>query len=91
MRESCDLSEVLDERFRPDKLNLASLGNLVPQLHLHHVVRYREDPAWPGPVWGRLPAKPYAPEALAERLGELRRALRRRAGFHAAGELKSEE
>ncbi len=91
MRESCALSEVLAERFRPDKLNLAALGNLVPQLHLHHLVRYRTDPAWPGPVWGRLPTKPYAPEALAQRLGELRQALSGRAGFLVEGELRSDE
>ena len=90
MCESCALSEVLVERFRPDKLNLAALGNLVPQLHLHHLVRYRDDPAWPGPVWGRLPAKPYTPEALAQRLGELRQALSGRAGFLAEDEPTSE-
>jgi diadenosine tetraphosphate (Ap4A) HIT family hydrolase len=91
LRESCAVSEMLVERFRPDKLNLAALGNLVPQLHLHHVVRYRHDPAWPAPVWGRLPAKPYTPDALARRLGELREALNGRAGFVAVGELKSGE
>ena len=91
LRESCALSETLVEQFRPDKLNLAALGNLVPQLHLHHVVRYRNDPAWPAPVWGRLPAKPYTAEALAHRLGGLRQALSGRAGFLVEGELKSGE
>ena len=57
--ESCRLSEFLMAEFNGDKLNLAALGNLVPQLHLHHIVRYRSDPAWPGPVWGRFPAKTY--------------------------------
>jgi diadenosine tetraphosphate (Ap4A) HIT family hydrolase len=41
------------------KLNVAALGNVVPQLHVHHIVRFENDPAWPGPVWGKLPAKPY--------------------------------
>ncbi len=45
--------------FKPDKLNIAALGNQVPQLHVHHIVRYTHDPAWPHPVWGRLPPKPY--------------------------------
>jgi diadenosine tetraphosphate (Ap4A) HIT family hydrolase len=60
LRESSGLSRALTAAFAPDKLNIASLGNLVPQLHLHHVVRYRGDPAWPGPVWGRSPLRPYA-------------------------------
>ena len=58
-----------------NKLNLGALGNLVPQLHLHLVVRSLDDPAWPGPVWGHSPAQPYAAPALAERTALLRRAL----------------
>jgi len=64
LRESSALSAMLAERFLPDKLNIAALGNLVPQLHLHHVVRYRGDPAWPGPVWGKHAAKPYTDQDL---------------------------
>ena len=56
LRESSQLARVLDKVFAPDKLNIAALGNVVPQLHLHHIVRYRDDPAWPAPVWGRVPA-----------------------------------
>lgn len=63
--ESSHLAETLVALFRPDKLNIAALGNLVPQLHLHHVVRYRNDPAWPAPVWGKTPAVPYEPEQVA--------------------------
>ena len=48
--ESCLLSEFLMNEFNGDKLNVAALGNLVPQLHLHHVVRYESDPAWPTPI-----------------------------------------
>lgn len=69
--ESALLSRSLSELFRPDKLNLAALGNLVPQLHIHHIVRYRDDAAWPAPVWGLHPARPYAEaeaNALLERL-----------------------
>lgn len=69
--ESCHLAETLAGLFHPDKLNIAALGNVVPQLHLHHVVRYRTDPAWPAPVWGKAPAVPYRPEqvlALRDRL-----------------------
>jgi diadenosine tetraphosphate (Ap4A) HIT family hydrolase len=66
MRESCALSEVLAELFRADKLNVAAIGNLVPQLHVHHVVRYRNDPAWPAPVWGRFEPLPYDEAAVAD-------------------------
>lgn len=61
--ESMALSRAICEAFKPDKLNIAALGNLVPQLHVHHVARYQDDPAWPGPVWGARPAVPYAEPA----------------------------
>jgi len=64
--ESCLLSEYLMNEFSGDKLNVAALGNLVPQLHLHHVVRYESDCAWPTPVWGKHPARPYSEIALEE-------------------------
>jgi diadenosine tetraphosphate (Ap4A) HIT family hydrolase len=48
-------ARVMRMRYRPDKLNIAALGNLVPQLHVHVVARFRADPAWPRPVWGVLP------------------------------------
>jgi diadenosine tetraphosphate (Ap4A) HIT family hydrolase len=59
---------------RPDKVNIGALGNVVPQLHVHVVGRFRSDPAWPGPVWGCGTAKPYPPHAAAaliERTGAL--------------------
>ncbi|MGA9853040.1 MAG: HIT family protein [Gammaproteobacteria bacterium] len=59
MDESTLLSRALTDCFKPDKLNIAALGNQVPQLHIHHIVRYAHDPAWPEPVWGKLPPKPY--------------------------------
>ena len=75
LRESSQLSALLATRFRADKLNIAALGNVVPQLHVHHIVRYRDDPAWPAPVWGRVPARPYTPEERAGVLGLLRLGL----------------
>ncbi|MCC0054445.1 MAG: HIT domain-containing protein [Rhodobiaceae bacterium] len=45
------------------KLNVAALGNVVRQLHVHVIARFETDPAWPAPVWGKAPAKPYAPRA----------------------------
>ena len=47
-----------------DKLNVGALGNVVSQLHLHHVMRKVDDPAWPGPVWGHSPAEPYAEDKV---------------------------
>ena len=58
--------------FRPHKLNVAALGNLVPQLHIHVIARFEGDPAWPAPVWGRVAARPYPPELLIERVQLLR-------------------
>jgi diadenosine tetraphosphate (Ap4A) HIT family hydrolase len=58
-KESANLGRALMKAFAGTKLNVAALGNVVPQLHLHHIVRFDNDPAWPGPVWGKLPAKPY--------------------------------
>ena len=75
LNESVQLSHALTAAFRPDKLNIAALGNIVPQLHVHHIVRYRDDTAWPLPVWGRLPARPYDDAALASRLARLRPVL----------------
>jgi diadenosine tetraphosphate (Ap4A) HIT family hydrolase len=64
--ESVALARALTLAFRPDKLNIAALGNVVPQLHIHHIVRYQTDPAWPAPVWGKLPALSYPAEQIAE-------------------------
>jgi diadenosine tetraphosphate (Ap4A) HIT family hydrolase len=73
--ESCRLGAFLLAAFNGDKLNLGALGNLVPQLHLHHIVRFSNDPAWPGPVWGHSPAQPYPADELTERLTVLRQGL----------------
>jgi len=75
MEESASLSRCLVELYRPDKLNIAAIGNLVPQLHLHHVARYQSDPTWPNPVWGRLPPLPYAAGEAEARVENMRSAL----------------
>ena len=67
--------QLLLDVFQPHKLNVAALGNIVPQLHVHVIARFEHDPAWPAPVWGRVAARPYAPEALVERVRELQAAL----------------
>lgn len=50
--ESQIISKMLEVLFLPDKLNLGALGNMVPQLHIHHIARFISDIAWPGPIWG---------------------------------------
>ena len=72
--ESVLLARALVKGFAPHKLNIAALGNQVPQLHVHHIVRYTHDAAWPQPVWGRQPARPYY-GAEAEKLHTLMREL----------------
>jgi diadenosine tetraphosphate (Ap4A) HIT family hydrolase len=65
------VAAALAGHFSADKMNVAALGNVVPQLHLHIIARFREDPAWPRPVWGVLPAQSYVEDALRQRLQEL--------------------
>ena len=74
-RESCWLAEAMVELFRPDKLNIAAIGNLVPQLHIHHVARYQIDIAWPAPIWGKFAAVPYVEQEAHRRVMEMRRRL----------------
>lgn len=64
-------SRALKTLFKPDKLNVAALGNLVPQLHVHVIARFHNDIAWPRPVWGAADARPYEPEELIERVRAL--------------------
>jgi diadenosine tetraphosphate (Ap4A) HIT family hydrolase len=58
-----------------DKLNVAALGNVVPQLHVHVIARRRDDPAWPRPAWGAAPARDYDPAARERLVAALRREL----------------
>ena len=64
LHESSFLAENLHDVFDGDKMNIAAIGNMVKQLHLHHVVRYQGDVAWPAPVWGAKPAIPYTDEQI---------------------------
>jgi len=68
-------SRALKTVFTPDKINVGALGNMVPQLHIHVIARFADDPAWPQPVWGVVPALPYTADALESRLTLLRDAL----------------
>lgn len=61
-REIREASQALRTVYQPDKLNVAALGNQVPQLHIHVIARFTSDAAWPKPIWGVVPAKPYTGE-----------------------------
>jgi diadenosine tetraphosphate (Ap4A) HIT family hydrolase len=67
MRELAHLARLLKDLTDCDKINIAAIGNMVAQLHIHVVARRRDDAAWPRPVWGALPPRPYA-AAERERL-----------------------
>jgi diadenosine tetraphosphate (Ap4A) HIT family hydrolase len=75
LHESSALAAGMARVFNADKMNIAALGNVVPQLHVHHIVRYTSDPSWPAPVWGKVLARPYASAELQETKGKLRDAL----------------
>ena len=66
LKESMNFSRCLEEVFQPDKLNIAALGNVVPQLHIHHIARYKNDACWPAPVWGAVKAIPYDEDGLTD-------------------------
>ena len=71
-QESMALAALLMDHFKGDKLNTAALGNVVSQLHVHHIVRFKTDRVWPKPVWGNIPATPYNNQQLERICGELK-------------------
>lgn len=73
--ESAYVSQRLSDFFKADSLNIAALGNVVAQLHMHHVVRFKDDPTWPKPVWGAIPAKAYSSQVLDKLTQDLCRLL----------------
>lgn len=74
-REIDQVAAALRKAVQPDKLNIATLGNMVQQLHVHVIARYRNDVAWPKPVWGAAPALPYDASAREERIAALAAAI----------------
>ena len=79
LSEISEVGRALETLLRPDKLNIAALGNIVPQLHVHVIARFTTDAAWPRPVWGvgaRVAREATARAALIAQLrGELKSAL----------------
>lgn len=74
-KESTALSKTLEQLFLADKMNVAALGNVVSQLHMHVIVRHKTDVAWPAPVWGKHPAVAYSAEQFASIVERLKSAL----------------
>ena len=75
LHESCVLASAMQTLFAPDKLNIATIGNMVPQLHMHHVARFETDAAWPRPVWGANPTLQYSSESMASVVQMVRQQL----------------
>lgn len=82
--ESSAVGEAIMTLFAGDKLNIGALGNMVPQLHVHHVVRFVGDPAWPRPVWAVKPPVRYADAVLQATLEQLQLKLAELPNFVAA-------
>ncbi|PKQ42400.1 HIT family protein [Pseudomonas sp. YY-1] len=82
-QETTLLAETLKDIFAADKMNVATLGNVVSQLHMHVIVRRLEDASWPAPVWGRHPAQPYSEQQAGQVVDKLRSVLAE--DFHFAG------
>jgi diadenosine tetraphosphate (Ap4A) HIT family hydrolase len=74
-REIAQVSQALKAITNCDKLNVAAIGNIVPQLHVHIVARRRGDAAWPKPVWGAVPAVAYDPRLREQFVTALRATL----------------
>lgn len=73
IRQESDLVvDVLRGMFQPDQMNVAQLGNVVSQLHIHHICRFSDDELWPKPVWAQTPATPYRDAELRDRLMMIR-------------------
>lgn len=82
IEEVASASEIIQDLFSPDKINIGALGNLVSQLHIHIIGRFRTDRAWPGPVWCAGAAKPYPEEELKAVSGRIRKAFRQKDRVH---------
>lgn len=74
-QETTALSQLLKTIFNADKLNVAALGNVVSQLHMHVIVRRCSDAAWPAPVWGKHPAQPYTAQEFSQIKEQLKHVL----------------
>jgi diadenosine tetraphosphate (Ap4A) HIT family hydrolase len=75
MTETTRVARALREITKCDKLNIAALGNVVPQLHVHVIARRKTDAAWPRPVWGVVPPVNHDPEELKQFISAIRKKI----------------
>ncbi len=75
-QESSLLAKMLAELYSADKMNIATIGNIVSQLHVHHIVRYKTDIAWPAPVWGKFDAIPYTERQIEKIIVQVKNRLK---------------
>ena len=89
MTESMFFSQCLEQVFQPDKLNIAALGNVVAQLHIHHIARFTTDACWPAPVWGAATPIPYQEEQVETIKNQLFKWFEnnKKQAFHCAGKI----
>ena len=76
MEELSLISNLLKAETRCDKLNVAAIGNVVPQLHIHVVARRKEDPLWPKPIWGIAPRRAFDAAAMDRFVSAIRDRVR---------------
>lgn len=69
------VSKAMRDAFKSYKLNIAALGNVVEQLHIHIIARFKDDPAWPQPVWGKHPPVDYDEDARADVIKRITQSL----------------
>lgn len=75
VEEIAAVAQAMETLHKADKMNVAALGNQVPQLHVHVIARFTADPAWPNPVWGRGTAEAYAPVQMDRTIAAVKAAL----------------
>jgi len=75
-QESSWLAKTMAKLYQADKMNIAAIGNMVPQLHIHHIARYKTDIAWPAPVWGKFDAVPYTEQQISQISSQIKNALK---------------
>lgn len=82
--ESAFVAKSLMALFNGDSMNVAALGNVVSQLHIHHVVRFKDDETWPGPIWGQGVSVPYDSMVLMQRVATIAQQFEGQLNFKAA-------
>ena len=82
MEEQAAVAAAMQAALSADKMNVAALGNMVPQLHVHVIARFEGDDAWPGAIWGAHPPLSYLGDQRDARVDQLRAAFGAIEGWH---------